>query len=403
MASALNILHTALIYLVDKIAKAIDEKEIVLGVFSDFSKAFDTINHKILFSKLNHYGIRGVALDWIQSYLNNRSQFVCFNYVNSSYSNITCGVPQWSILGPLLFLIHINDLSNISTLLFTILFADDTNIFLEGKNIDDLVKQMNLELSKIVMWLEVNRLSLNIKKTHFMRFATGNHSIHKYNEINQDIKINNIPIDRVHSTKFLGVYIDSKLNWSEHIKYIRGKISKSIIIICKARTLLNGSTLVTLYNSFVLPYIWYCIEVWGNTFDKYLLPLFRLQKRVIRLITFSCYIAHTSDLFKDMRILTLSKLYILKVHIFMYKFENNTLKFPSMFTTNSQIHTYPTRTSSNLHIPIGNLKMVYKMVRYSGVKIWNNMKYKINISSNFLHYKFNLRQYLLAVIHCILK
>ena len=149
------------------------------------------------------------------------------------------------------------------------------------------------------------------------------------------------------------MYIDSKLNRSEHIKYIRGKLSKSIGIICKARTLLNRSTLVT-YNSFVLPYISYCIEVWGNTFDKYLLPQYRLQKRVIRLITFSCYIAHTSDLFKDMKILTLSKLYILKVHIFMYKFENNTFPelFSSMFTANSQIHKYPTRTSTNLHIVV---------------------------------------------------
>ena len=135
------------------------------------------------------------------------------------------------------------------------------------------------------MWLEVNRRSLNIKKTHFIIFATGNHSIHKYIELNQDIKINNITIESVHLTKFVGVYIDSKLNWSENIKYIRGKLSKSICIIFKARTLLNRSTLVTLYNSFVAPYISYCIEVWGNTFDKYLLPLYRLQTRVIRLIT----------------------------------------------------------------------------------------------------------------------
>ena len=219
---------------------------------------------------------------------------MCFNDVNSSYSNITCGVTQGSILGPLLFLIYINDLSNIYTLLFTYLFADDTNIFLHGKNIDDLVEQINLEVSKIVMWLEVNLLLLNIKKTHFMIFATGNHSIHKYNEVNQDLK-NNIPIDRVHSTKFLGVrvYIDSKLNWSEHIKYIRGKLSKSIGIICKARTLFNRSTLVTLYNSFVLPYISDCIEVWGNTFDKYSLPLYRLKKKGHKIIyLFMLYCSH---------------------------------------------------------------------------------------------------------------
>ena len=127
---------------------------------------------------------------------------------------------------------------------------------------------------------------------------------------------------------------------------------------------------------------------------------------VIRLFTFSCYIAHSSALFKDMNILTMAKFYILKVHIFMY-IENNTLSelFSSMFTENSQIHTYPIRTSSNLHIPIGNLKMFYRTVLYSGVKIWNNIKSKINISSNFLHYKFNLRQYLSAVsdIHCISK
>ena len=129
----------------------------------------------------------------------------------------------------------------------------------------------------------------------------------------------------------------------------------------------------------------------------------RLQKRVIRLITFSCYIAHTSDLFKDMKIQTLSKLYILKVHIFMCKFENNTL--------HELFFVYVHNKQSNTYIPYTNIfKPTYtdwklKMVYITGVKIWNNIKSKINISSNFLHYTFNLRQYLLAVsdIHCILK
>ena len=160
----------ALLYLTDKISNALENGDFVLGLFLDFSKAFDTVNHNILFTKLDVYGVRGVALDWFKSYLSQRVQYVEYEGIESEKQYITCGVPQGSILGPLLFLLYINDLANVSEKIFSLLFADDSNLFLSGKNPDQLIQQMNIEVSKIIDWLNINKLSLNVKKTHFIIF-----------------------------------------------------------------------------------------------------------------------------------------------------------------------------------------------------------------------------------------
>ena len=146
----------ALLELIDKLSEAVDDKLTTIGVFIDLAKAFDTVDHGILLRKLQHYGIRGIALDWFRSYLTDREQFVVIGNCESSCARISCGVPQGSILGPVLFLLYINDLNYASKLLQTIMFADDTNLFLTGNSLDVIEKQMNDELEVISEWFKSN-------------------------------------------------------------------------------------------------------------------------------------------------------------------------------------------------------------------------------------------------------
>ena len=199
--------NQALIVLLDKITAALDNGDIVLGVFLDFSKAFDTVDHRILLNKMYKYDVRGIAAKWMENYLSDRQQFVLFKNVKSGYANITCGVSQGSIMGPLLFVLCVNDIANVSKLLFPILFADDTNVFLSGKYIDQMTNIMNEELDRIFLWLNSNKLSLNVKKTQFMVF-----SLKKHITANTDMCINNQLIYRVEHITFLGVILSSTLN-----------------------------------------------------------------------------------------------------------------------------------------------------------------------------------------------
>ena len=179
----------AITKLLDKVINSLSKKDHIIALFMDLSKAFDTIDHNILLRKLYNYGIRGIVWSWIKSYLSNRQQYVSIDDVNSPISHINCGVPQGSILGPLLFLIYVNDIINSSPILSFVLFADDTNILLSHNNLREIKNIMNLELINVSSWFKSNKLSLNISKTHFMHFQTTRRNV----TLSQNIIIDNIP------------------------------------------------------------------------------------------------------------------------------------------------------------------------------------------------------------------
>ena len=368
--------YMALMLLTDKLIKCMENGEIVIGVFLDFSKAFDTVDHTILLKKLYHYGIRGVAYHWFESYLNNRKQYVTYNGVKSTMKTIRCGVPQGSILGPLLFLIYINDLANVCKQTVPFLFADDTNLFKNGNDINSIVESLNSELSDISLWLKINKLSLNIKKTHYMIFTTKRKIIEFL-----DIKIDGTNIERVDDTKFLGVYIDEKLNWKKHISYLSGKVSRGMGILVKARKLITPDALKTLYFSFIYPFFTYCNHVWGKTSATSLNRLVILQKRCIRILTSSKCYEHTEPLFDKLGLLKFHDINKYLYARFMYRWYHADLPsiFHDIFVRVDNVHHYSTRQNSHLYCTEAKTELGKTKLTYQGPFIWNKvLKAKIN-------------------------
>ena len=270
----------------DNISKAIDNNEFALGIFIDLSKAFDTLNHNILCEKLYYYGVRGIPLQLFKNYLANRNQYVYFNGVSSPLRSVECGVPQGSILGPLLFILYVNDIVYSSSILKFFLFADDTNLLNSSKDLTKLISSTNEELSKVTEWFKANRLSLNVKKTHFMFF--GNKQLPDDNSSHK-LMLDGSYLEQVNSTKFLGLFIDEKLTWNQHISHISLKVSKGLGIISRVRRIFPQTVLLMLYYSLIYPYLSYCCIIWGNACVSTLNRVVILQKRAIRLVTNSPY------------------------------------------------------------------------------------------------------------------
>ena len=211
----------AVTHFMSDIMSATEKDQATIAVLLDLSKAFDTMDHNILLNKLEFYGIRGVALDWFRSYLHDRVQYMFLKDANSDHLSITCGVPQGSVLGPLLFIIYTNDLPTCLLNSRCILFADDTTVYKSSSNIRQLITSMETDLASLHDWFCANKLSLNVTKTNFMIFPP------KLTNDNLDISVINLgnqPIQRVHCTKFLGIYMDDGLRWDEHINHISRKI-----------------------------------------------------------------------------------------------------------------------------------------------------------------------------------
>ena len=262
----------------NSLLNSLNRQQISLLLLIDFSKAFDLVDHKILMKKLYHYGIRGIALDWMKSYLTDRKQFVSVNGSDSSVKLMRFGVPQGSILGPLLFVIYINDLPGINQLAKFILYADDANIIITGENMYEIEDQLNRLTDSLVEWVNANGLLLNLKKTNYMLFS-------RKNTIQTPlVLINNVQINRVNEAKFLGVILDEKLSWSSHIKALKAKMARYVGIMYRIRPHIPLQVRVQIFHSFVQSHLNFCSLVWGFAARSHINSLFTQQKKGMRAV-----------------------------------------------------------------------------------------------------------------------
>ena len=286
----------------------------------------------------------------------------CYNGHKSTTDTVECGVPQGSVLGPLLFIIYTNDLPNSVNNANTILFADDTTIYIANKNISTLYEILSHELANLSDWFRANKLSLNISKTNYILFS----NTEKQNKL-PELKLADQVISKVACVKFLGVHIDEKLKWDTHINIVKKRISRSFYAINKAKHVLNRKHLTILYYSLVYSYLTYGIIIWGSAYDTYLSKLIITQKKIIRAMTGASYKAHTEPLFKQLNILKLPDLYRLYVSKYMFAFINNSLpcNLLKIFTLAQDTRDHDTRHSKTLKLKIIKTRNSYRHSKYT--------------------------------------
>jgi len=389
----------ALLNITERIKALVDTGQYVCGVFIDLEKAFDTVNHEYLCDKLKFYGLRGNVNELFKSYLSNRKQYVSINGFDSEFQNLNCGVPQGSCLGPLLFLIYINDFKLCLDKCDSGHFADDTFIMYSNTKLKSIETIINTELKLVSKWLKLNKLSLNTNKTELIFFHSRQHLIN-YEGIS--IKFNGKKLHPVDYVKYLGMYIDKYLSWDFHILQLSKKLSRANGILSKLRHNAPIETCLQVYYAIFYPHLIYSCNIWGLTSEENIKKIEVLQKKCLRIMTFSDFNSHTNPLFNNLNLLKVRD--IIKMHqlTLVYSFYNNLLptELNKLFVLDSNIHDHGTRSVSRnlLHIPrvftssFGNNSIKYKgpilwnFIAKNGIAIDGNIDNNINIDS--IHNRF---------------
>ncbi len=358
------------IKLIDYIHNEIDKKKTPVNIFIDLSKAFDTLDFDILLHKLKYYGLCSTAYTLIETYLRNRKQYVKCGKHESNFTAVITGVPQGSILGPLLFSIYINDIVHISNKFKYLMYADDTTLYFNMEDFPktDRVESVNNELNKVNDWLQHNKLSLNADKTKCMTFHTCQKKIQYVS-----YSMNSKQIENVSQFKFLGLILDEQLSWRNHTDMITNKLSKVVGILNKLKHVYPKQALFSIYNCLFLSHINYGLLLWGTNLAKVDI----IQKRALRIITQSDYRAHSEPLFKAHETLKVHDMFHLKLLKFYYNLSYGTL--PSYFNCYQEYLDHEPYSHYNLRqgsrpllrTPKTRLVLTESCVLYQLVKIIN--------------------------------
>lgn len=392
----------AIVSFIDKLTTHLESGN-VISLFCDLSKAFDSVNHKILIYKLSQIGIRGTQLNWFKSYLENRQQYtvvpsqtyrqngILVSTSSSQLKEIKRGVPQGSILGPLLFLLYINDLPNNNLMADFILYADDTNLLLSDKQAHNLETKFDNIMQYTNEWFKQNQLILNSEKTYYMSFKPNRSHNSTFTSGNHKIK-------EAIEVKFLGITITPELSWKRHIEQIANKIRPGIAMLYKIRKLVDTSTLLHIYYSLIQSHLSYGILVWGGAPQHQIDILLKLQKKAIRIIARKNRLTSCRPLFKEYHILTVPSLYILESSCYAKKSihsNSSTNSSRQLTRTVNEIHSHNTRHQNNIFLPnISSIKKKYNTLFNCSV-IFNKLPGNLKDIAGLKQFRVATKQHLM--------
>ena len=366
--------ETALNFMTDSWLNAIDKGEMIGVVLVDFRKAFDLVDHNILLNKLKLYGIKEETLHWFKSYLSQRQQQVSISNSQSSFRPISCGVPQGSILGPLLFLLFINDLPLYTSNVSTDMYADDTTLYDVQTSQEAIERNLQIALNELHSWCKNNCMVLNAAKTKVMLITTKQ----KRNVLKKDgidLKYNDDPLQTITKDKILGVFVDNNLSWSEHVKHISKKIASNVWLLSKIKMYLSQEHRIQFYKSYIQPHIDYCNIIWGNTSETNKIKIFRMQKRAVRVIL-DYNVENTTEAMKSLRIQSIYDRLFLRKAKFMFKVyhEITPAYINEGYNLRSNSNTSVNLRSMNVGCfipPKPRTECFKQSLQYSGCLIWN--------------------------------
>ena len=379
----------ALINLTESIRQALGESSFGCGVFVDLQKAFDTVDHKILLHKLEFYGIRGVCNDWGKSYLSDCKHFVSINGYNSDLMPVIYGVPEGSILGPLLFLIYINNLHKAIRYCKVHHFADDTNLFHTNKSVKNLNKLVNHDMKQLNNWLSANKISLNVEKTELVIFK----SRRKVLSDKIKFKLTGKRLYLSNSVKYLGVRIDKFLHWHDQVNNIAVKLNRANALLLKIRNYVNMKTLRNIYYAIFESHLTYSCIVWArniNTVNRLII----LQKKPLHIMNFKDQVFHSSPLFSENNILKCTDKITLENILFVNKSINRQVPpiFYDWFTFSGDRHRYETCWSVTDHLNIPTFR-TQKYGRFSIRAIYLFLEvHAKSLNKKFITQKLNLKK-----------
>ena len=351
---------------IDDIYKAMNDNNMLIATYIDAMKAFDTVNHDILLKKAQKYGIVGDVLKWLKNYLNERYQCTIANNVISNIEAVTCGVPQGSVCGPLLFLIYINDLSNVMDYCKVSLYADDTVIYIIHSNVQIALQLLQKDLNKLVEWCTDNKVTINCKKTKYCIYGMRS-NVKRTKSLNTVLSLSNNRLDRVSSYKYLGFILDEHLNFNKHVSEMCNTISHKLYLMSRIRKFLTTQACINIFKTMVLSVIEYGDIIYAGTSVGNLDKLDRLFYRGLRICLGNENIFTKEELCNECKISILSKRRDLHLLLYMHKQSSNPdLLKPKLM--NTRLHMAPVFMQ---YKPVNEKARMN--ILYRGALLWNNL------------------------------